>query len=83
VVIVAKTSMPDYGLPMSGLSSHSGIVRKSMGSAHQSGRLQFGRRGVPGLWRSSVGSQPGRLSLCRRIYWPGRGRISWRCRIWT
>jgi len=27
IVIVAKTSMPDYGLLMSGLSSHSGIVR--------------------------------------------------------
>lgn len=27
MVIVAKTSMPDYGLLMSGLSSHSGIVR--------------------------------------------------------
>lgn len=27
LVIVAKTSMPDYGLLMSGLSSHSGIVR--------------------------------------------------------
>jgi aspartyl-tRNA(Asn)/glutamyl-tRNA(Gln) amidotransferase subunit A len=27
VIIVAKTSMPDYGLLMSGLSSHSGVVR--------------------------------------------------------
>ncbi|HWJ36842.1 MAG TPA: amidase family protein [Steroidobacteraceae bacterium] len=27
IVIAAKTSMPDYGLLMSGLSSHSGIVR--------------------------------------------------------
>lgn len=38
MVIVAKTSMPDYGLLMSGLSSHSGVVRESLMS-------RAGRRG--------------------------------------